>query len=453
MQELSLTRIYCFCRKGNSPKYGISVMGGGECSSENDFTNENGETRTRTVSINPYFQEHPEMVLGKSLRLYLEHMEPQLVCKPFEGADLEALLSGAIQNISAQIKEYEVEELVETEEHSIPAEPDVANFSYALRDGKIYYRENSRMRLVELSVTGENRVKGMIAIRDCVRELIAYQMEEYSDEVIAEQQKKLNHLYDQFQSRYGLLNSRANSLVFSEDSSYPLLCSLEIVAEDGTLERKADMFTKRTIKPHQTVTRVDTASEALSLSLSEHARVDMEYMCALTGKSAEELEKELEGVIFRLPDLTGKEPKFASEDEYLSGNVREKLKEAMLAAESSELYRPNVEALKRVQPKDLSASEINVRLGATWIPPEDIKDFMFELLQTPNYCQWKMNVRFVHVTGEWYIEGKSIDKGNVKANNTYGTHRVNAYRILEDLYQVIENKQKIISQIMTSKIR
>lgn len=285
---------------------------------------------------------------------------------------------------------------------------------------------------MELSITGENRVKGMIAIRDCVRELIAYQMEEYSDEVIADQQRKLNRLYDQFQSRYGLLNSRANSLVFSEDNSYPLLCSLEIVAEDGTLERKADMFTKRTIKPHQTVTRVDTASEALSLSLSEHARVDMEYMCTLTGKSAEEIEKELEGVIFRLPDLSGKEPTFVSEDEYLSGNVREKLKEAMFAAESSELYRPNVEALNRVQPKDLSASEINVRLGATWIPPEDIKDFMFELLQTPNYCQWKMNVRFVPVTGEWYIEGKSIDKGNVKANSTYGTHRVNAYRILED---------------------
>lgn len=371
------------------------------------------------------------MVLGK-LEIVSGAYGPQLVCKPFEDADLGELLSEAIQNISAQITEYEVEELVETEDHSIPAEPDVANFSYALRDGKIYYRENSRMRPVELSVTGENRVKGMIAIRDCVRELIAYQMEEYSDEVIADQQRKLNRLYDQFQSRYGLLNSRANSLVFSEDNSYPLLCSLEIVAEDGTLERKADMFTKRTIKPHQTVTRVDTASEALSLSLSEHARVDMEYMCTLTGKSAEEIEKELEGVIFRLPDLSGKEPTFVSEDEYLSGNVREKLKEAMFAAESSELYRPNVEALKRVQPKDLSASEINVRLGATWIPPEDIKDFMFELLQTPNYCQWKMNVRFVPVTGEWYIEGKSIDKGNVKANSTYGTHRVNAYRILED---------------------
>lgn len=397
----------------------------------NDFTNENGETKHRIVCINPYFQEHPEMVLGK-LEIVSGAYGPQLVCKPFEDADLGEMLSEAIQNISAQITEYEVEELVETEDHSIPAEPDVANFSYALRDGKIYYRENSRMRPVELSVTGENRVKGMIAIRDCVRELIAYQMEEYSDEVIADQQRKLNRLYDQFQSRYGLLNSRANSLVFSEDNSYPLLCSLEIVAEDGTLERKADMFTKRTIKPHQTVTRVDTASEALSLSLSEHARVDMEYMCTLTGKSAEEIEKELEGVIFRLPDLSGKEPTFVSEDEYLSGNVREKLKEAMFAAESSELYRPNVEALKRVQPKDLSASEINVRLGATWIPPEDIKDFMFELLQTPNYCQWKMNVRFVPVTGEWYIEGKSIDKGNVKANSTYGTHRVNAYRILED---------------------
>ena len=270
----------------------------------NDFTNEKGETKHRTVCINPYFQEHPEMVLGK-LEIVSGAYGSQLVCKPFEDADLGELLSEAIQNISAQITEYEVEELVETEEHSIPAEPDVANFSYALRDGKIYYRENSRMRPVELSLTGENRVKGMIAIRDCVRELIAYQMEEYSDEVIAEQQRKLNRLYDQFQSRYGLLNSRANSLVFSEDNSYPLLCSLEIVAEDGTLERKADMFTKRTIKPHQTVTRVDTASEALSLSLSEHARVDMEYMCTLTGKSAEEIEKELEGVIFRLPDLPG----------------------------------------------------------------------------------------------------------------------------------------------------
>ncbi len=424
----------------------------------NEFTNEKGETKHRIVCINPYFQEHPEMVLGK-LEIVSGAYGPQLVCKPFEDADLGELLSEAIQNISAQITEYEVEELVETEDHSIPAEPDVANFSYALRDGKIYYRENSRMRPVELSVTGENRVKGMIAIRDCVRELIAYQMEEYSDEVIAEQQRKLNRLYDQFQSRYGLLNSRANSLAFSEDNSYPLLCSLEIVAEDGTLERKADMFTKRTIKPHQTVTRVDTASEALSLSLSEHARVDMEYMCTLTGKSAEEIEKELEGVIFRLPDLSGKEPTFVSEDEYLSGNVREKLKEAMFAAESSELYRPNVEALKRVQPKDLSASEINVRLGATWIPPEDIKDFMFELLQTPNYCQWKMNVRFVHVTGEWYIEGKSIDKGNVKANSTYGTHRVNAYRILEDtlnlrdvrVYDYVEDEEGRKKPILNKK--
>lgn len=424
----------------------------------NEFTNEKGETKHRIVCINPYFQEHPEMVLGK-LEIVSGAYGPQLVCKPFEDADLGELLSEAIQNISAQIAEYEVEELVETEDHSIPAEPDVANFSYALRDGKIYYRENSRMRPVELSVTGENRVKGMIAIRDCVRELIAYQMEEYSDEVIADQQRKLNRLYDQFQSRYGLLNSRANSLVFSEDNSYPLLCSLEIVAEDGTLERKADMFTKRTIKPHQTVTRVDTASEALSLSLSEHARVDMEYMCTLTGKSAEEIEKELEGVIFRLPDLSGKEPTFVSEDEYLSGNVREKLKEAMFAAESSELYRPNVEALKRVQPKDLSASEINVRLGATWIPPEDIKDFMFELLQTPNYCQWKMNVRFVHVTGEWYIEGKSIDKGNVKANSTYGTHRVNAYRILEDtlnlrdvrVYDYVEDEEGRKKPILNKK--
>lgn len=272
----------------------------------------------------------------------------------------------------------------------------------------------------------------MIAIRDCVRELIAYQTEGYSDSVITDQQKKLNTLYDRFQSKYGLLNARANSTVFSDDNSYPLLCSLEIVAEDGTLERKADMFTKRTIKPHQTVTRVDTASEALSLSLSERAFVDMDYMCSLTGKSVDVIEKELEGVIFRLPDVPGSDAKFVSEDEYLSGNVRQKLKEAILAAEGNEVYRSNVEALKKVQPKDLTASEISVRLGATWIPPKDIEDFVFELLETPNYSRWNIKVRFIKVTGEWNIEGKSVDRGNVKANSMYGTHRANAYRIIED---------------------
>ena len=399
---------------------------------ENDHVNEQGESRHRVVSINPYFQQHPEMVLGEQ-EIVSGPYGPQLICKPYPDRDLKELLEQAVENLEAEITDYEVEELVEEEDHSIPADPSVANFSYTVYDGKIYYRENSRMKPVELSVTAQNRVKGMIAIRDCTRELIAYQTEGYPDEEIERQQKKLNHLYDLFQRKYGLLNSRANSMAFSDDSSYPLLCSLEIVAEDGTLERKADMFTKRTIKPHETVTKVDTASEALSLSLSEKACVDMEYLCSLTGKSAGEVEEELKGVIFRLPESEGMEqPRFVSEDEYLSGNVRKKLREAKQAAEISETYRSNVEALEKVQPKDLTASEISVRLGATWIPESDIADFMFELLQTPNYSQWKIKVHFSRHTGEWNIEGKSMDRGNPRANNTYGTNRVNAYKIIED---------------------
>lgn len=399
---------------------------------ENDHVNEQGESRHRVVSINPYFQQHPEMVLGEQ-EIVSGPYGPQLVCKPYPDRDLKELLEQAVENLEAEITDYEAEELVEEEDHSIPADPSVANFSYTVYDGKIYYRENSRMKPVELSVTAQNRVKGMIAIRDCTRELIAYQTEGYPDEEIERQQKKLNHLYDLFQRKYGLLNSRANSMAFSDDSSYPLLCSLEIVAEDGTLERKADMFTKRTIKPHETVTKVDTASEALSLSLSEKACVDMEYLCSLTGKSAGEVEEELKGVIFRLPESEGMEqPRFVSEDEYLSGNVRKKLREAKQAAEISETYRSNVEALEKVQPKDLTASEISVRLGATWIPESDIVDFMFELLQTPNYSQWKIKVHFSRHTGEWNIEGKSMDRGNPRVTNTYGTNRVNAYKIIED---------------------
>lgn len=399
---------------------------------ENDYVNEQGESRHRVVSINPYFQQHPEMVLGEQ-EIVSGPYGPQLICKPYPDRDFKELLEQTVENLEAEITDYEVEELVEEEDHSIPADPSVANFSYTVYDGKIYYRENSRMKPVELSVTAQNRVKGMIAIRDCTRELITYQAEGYPDEEIERQQKKLNHLYDLFQRKYGLLNSRANSMAFSDDSSYPLLCSLEIVAEDGTLERKADMFTKRTIKPHETVTKVDTASEALSLSLSEKACVDMEYLCSLTGKSAGEVEEELKGVIFRLPESEGMEqPRFVSEDEYLSGNVRKKLREAKRAAEISEVYRSNVEALEKVQPKDLTASEISVRLGATWIPESDIADFMFELLQTPNYSQWKIKVHFSRHTGEWNIEGKSMDRGNPRVTNTYGTNRVNAYKIIED---------------------
>ena len=426
---------------------------------ENDHVNEQGESRHRVVSINPYFQQHPEMVLGEQ-EIVSGPYGPQLICKPYPDRELKELLEQAVENLEAEITDYEVEELVEEEDLSIPADLSVANFSYTIYDGNIYYRENSRMKPVELSVTAQNRVKGMIAIRDCTRDLIAFQTEGYPDQEIENQQKKLNALYDRFQKKYGLLNSRANSIAFSDDSSYPLLCSLEIVGEDGTLERKADMFTKRTIKPHETVTKVDTASEALSLSLSEKACVDMDYLCSLTGKSVEEVEQELKGVIFRLPESEGMEqPRFVSEDEYLSGNVRKKLRAAKLAAEISEVYQSNVEALEKVQPKDLTASEISVRLGATWIPEEDIAEFMFELLQTPNYSQWKIKVHFSRHTGDWNVEGKSVDRGNPRANNTYGTNRVNAYKIIEDslnlrdtrVYDYVEDEEGRRKPILNQK--
>ena len=384
------------------------------------------------VTQNHYFVEHPEMVLGE---MVMETTQYGLAstCRPYGDKELEGLLAEAVENIEAEIQEYESEELAAEETGgSIPADPSVPNFSYTVLEGKLYYRENSRMKPVELSVTGANRVKGMIAIRDCVRELIEQQTKGYHDEDIKRSQKELNRLYDVFRNRYGLLNARANSMVFSDDNSYPLLCSLEILKEDGTLLRKADMFRKRTIFPKKVVDRADTAAEALSLSLSEKACVDMEYMCSLTGKSAEELEKELSGVIFRLPDANGKEPQFVTEDEYLSGHVREKLKVAKLAAQTEEMYQVNVAALEKVQPKELTASEISVRLGTTWIPASDFEEFMFELLDTPNYARWNIKVHLAKCTGEWQIEGKSQDKGNVKANNTYGTHRASAYKIIED---------------------
>ena len=426
---------------------------------ENDFVNERGEKKHQVVTGNSYFQQHPEMVMGE-LEIVSGTYGPQLSCKAKVGANLKEQLEEAVERIQGEIADYEVEELVEADDISIPADPSVNNFSYTIYDGKVYYRENSRMRQVELSVTAANRVKGMILLRDCAKELIRLQTEGYSDAAITEQQKKLNQLYDLFQKKYGLLNSRANSMVFSDDSSYPLLCSLEIVGEDGRLERKADLFTKRTIKPHETVTKVDTASEALSLSLAERACVDLDYMCSLTGKSAEEVEQELEGIIFRLPESEGRgQVRFVSEDEYLSGNVREKLRAAEQAAETSEAYQSNVKALQKVQPKDLTASEINVRLGATWIPEKDVADFMFQLLQTPNYSQWKIKVHFSKHTGEWNIEGKSMDRGNPRVNNTYGTKRVNAYKIIEDtlnlrdtrVYDYIEDEEGKRKAILNKK--
>lgn len=383
------------------------------------------------IEQNRYYVQHPEMILGEMV-MESGPYGMRSTCRPYEGRELSELLSVAVEALKGTIEEVEMEELVEEEDRTIPADPSVSNYSYTLVDGKIYYRENSRMKPVTLPVTGVNRVKGMIAIRDCARELIRYQTEGYSDEVIEGQQKELNRLYDLFRSKYGLLNDCANMRVFADDNSYPLLSSLEILAEDGTLERKADMFSKRTIKAHKVVNSVDTASEALSISLAEKAKVDMPFMAKLTGKTEEELEQELSGVVFRLPESDTENPKYVSEDEYLSGNVREKLKVAELAAQADVRYQVNVTALQKVQPKDLSASEINIRLGATWLPESDVEDFMFQLLNTPNYMQWKIKVHFSKYTGEWQVEGRSLDKGNVKANNTYGTTRVSAYRIIED---------------------
>lgn len=426
---------------------------------EKEFENTKGENRRRTVCLNSYFQEHPEMLLGE-LEIVMGAYGPQLVCKPFPDSDLEAMLTKALSHIRGEISEYDTNGLVEEDERSIPADLSVTNFSYAVIDDQVYYRENNRMKLIETSVTGLNRIKGMVAIRDCTRELIAYQTEGYAVNEIEKQQKKLNQLYDRFRQKYGLLNARANSVVFGDDGSYPLLCSLEVLDEDGTLKRKADMFTKRTIKPHEVVTKVDTSSEALLLSLSEKACVDMEYMSSLTGKNVAEIEKELTGVIFRVPDsLQGQSPRFVSEDEYLSGNVRMKLKQAKIAVQDSEIYRSNVEVLERVQLKDLTASEIEVRLGATWIPVKDVSGFMFWLLDTPIYLQYHIKVHFSKFTGEWNIEGKSSDRDNVKANNTYGTHCASAYKIIEDtlnlrdtrIYDYVEDEEGKRKAVLNKK--
>ena len=410
------------------------------------------------IEQNRYYVQHPEMILGEMV-MESGPYGMRSTCRPYEGRELSELLSVAVEALKGTIEEVEMEELVEEEDHTIPADPSVSNYSYTLVDGKIYYRENSRMKPVTLPVTGVNRVKGMIAIRDCARELIRYQTEGYSDAVIEGQQKELNRLYDLFRSKYGLLNDRANMRVFADDNSYPLLSSLEILAEDGTLERKADMFSKRTIKAHKVVNSVDTASEALSISLAEKAKVDMPFMAKLTGKTEEELEQELSGVVFRLPESDTENSKYVSEDEYLSGNVREKLKVAELAAQADVRYQVNVTALQKVQPKDLSASEINIRLGTTWLPESDVEDFMFQLLNTPNYMQWKIKVHFSKYTGEWQVEGRSLDKGNVKANNTYGTTRVSAYRIIEDtlnlrdvrIYDYVEDDDRKKKAVLNKK--
>ena len=392
-------------------------------------TDENG------IKMNSYFVQHPEMILGE-MKMVSGRFGMEATCVPYENADLAAQLDEAVANIHGEITEYEAEEELEEEDNSIPADPTVRNFSYTVVDDKIYYRENSRMTPVEVSATAENRIKGMIAIRNSVRTLIELQTEDYPDSEIKAEQERLNRLYDTFSGKYGLINSRANTSAFSQDSSFSLLSALEIIGEDGELERKADMFSKRTIKPHTPVTSVDTASEALAVSLGEKATIDMDYMMELSGKSENEIFEDLKGVIFLNPLYeygNSYEPKYLMADEYLSGNVREKLK---IAKNSAELYpkdyKVNVEALQKVQPKDLTASEISVRLGATWLPSDDVQEFIFHLLETPRYAQWNIKVHFSPFTSEWNIEGKSYDKGNVRAYNTYGTSRINAYKIIEE---------------------
>ena len=392
-------------------------------------TDENG------IKMNSYFVQHPEMILGE-MKMVSGRFGMEATCVPYENADLAAQLDDAVANIHGEITEYEAEEELEEEDNSIPADPTVRNFSYTVVDDKIYYRENSRMTPVEVSATAENRIKGMIAIRNSVRTLIELQTEDYPDSEIKAEQERLNRLYDTFSGKYGLINSRANTSAFSQDSSFSLLSALEIIGEDGELERKADMFSKRTIKPHTLVTSVDTASEALAVSLGEKATIDMDYMMELSGKVENEIFEDLKGVIFLNPLYeygNSYEPKYLTADEYLSGNVREKLRIAKKSAELyPEDYKVNVEALQKVQPKDLTASEISVRLGATWLPPDDVQEFIFHLLETPRYAQWNIKVHFSPFTSEWNIEGKSYDKGNVRAYNTYGTSRINAYKIIEE---------------------
>ena len=384
------------------------------------------------IRMNKYFVDNPDMVLG-NMEMVSGRFGPESTCIPYEDRSLEELLDVAVKNIQGQITEVQIGDEFE-EDLSIPALPDVRNFSYTVVDGKIYFRENSKMTPVDVSATAENRIKGMIFIRDSTRKLIELQTDDYPEEDILAEQKNLNELYDKFTAKYGLINSRANKSAFGEDASYHLISALEILGENGTLERKADMFTKRTIKPHIPVTEVDTPSEALAVSMGERAKIDIEYMSNLCHKSEKEIYDELQGVIFLNPEYNADNPtaqKYLMADEYLSGNVRAKLRFAKAVAKTQPEYQINVESLKKVQPKDLTASEIDVRLGATWLPVDVVENFMYELLETPYYCKLNIKVNFSPFSSEWNITNKSGDRGNVKANSTYGTSRINAYQIIE----------------------
>ena len=389
-------------------------------------TDENG------VTMNRYFVEHPEMVLGEIKMESTRFGTFEPVCKARKDIPLSELLSNAVQRINGEIPELDnrVDEISDEQELSVPADPNVRNFSFTLVDGRVYFRENDRMQPASVSMTAENRIKGLIQIRDCVRKLIEYQTDDYPEEMIRTEQENLNRLYDVYTAKYGLINSRGNYLAFASDESYFLLCSLEVLDDEGNFKRKADMFTKRTIKPHREVTSVETASEALALSIGEKARVDLPYMEQLTGKTQAELVQNLQGIIFKVPNC---EPvSYVAADEYLSGNVRNKLTVAELAAKNDPELAVNVEALEKVIPKDLSAAEISVRLGATWIPQEDIQRFVMELLTPSSYAAGRLKVRYTPINGDWFIENKSSDMGNVKADSTYGTKRASAYRIIED---------------------
>lgn len=384
------------------------------------------------IRMNKYFVDNPDMVLG-NMKMVSGRFGPESTCIPYDDRSLEELLDVAVKNIQGQITEVQIGDEFE-EDLSIPALPDVRNFSYTVVDGKIYFRENSRMTPVDVSATAENRIKGMISIRDSTRKLIELQTDDYPEEDILAEQKILNELYDKFTAKYGLINNRANKSAFGEDASYHLISALEILGENGTLERKADMFTKRTIKPHIPVTEVDTPSEALAVSMGERAKIDIEYMSNLCHKSEKEIYDELQGVIFLNPEYNVDNPtaqKYFMADEYLSGNVRAKLRFAKAVAKTQSEYQINVESLEKVQPKDLTASEIDVRLGATWLPVDVVENFMYELLETPYYCKLNIKVNFSPFSSEWNITNKSGDRGNVKANSTYGTSRINAYQIIE----------------------
>ena len=428
-----------------------------------DWT-QTGQTE-EDFTINRYFLDHPEMVLGRTASESTQYGKQDYTVTPIEGLELSDQLHDAIKYIRGTYQEAELPELGEGEEidTSIPADPDVKNYSYTVVDGAVYYRENSRMVRPDLNATAEARVKGLVELRDCVQKLIAQQMDSFvSDAAIRETQAELNRLYDAFSAKYGLINDRGNRLAFADDSSYYLLCALEVIDDDGQLKQKADMFTKRTIKPHQAVTSVDTASEALAVSIAEKAEVDMAYMAELSGKTQEELAQELRGVIFRLPGplAEGETPRYVTADEYLSGNVRRKLRQAQRAADKDPAFSVNVEALTAAQPKDLDASEIEVRLGATWIDKDYIQQFMYETFHTPYYLQGKIEVKYVPYTAEWQITSKNaVGYGDVAANTTYGTDRANAYKILEDslnlrdvrIYDTVEDAEGRERRVLNAK--